>query len=241
MTLLLANVPALAPPYATDRSGVVGWLMNGAQCLAHGHELASVVLGELLQLGLTGRREGDENLAPIHLSLLALHIPLRNGTDDQADQAVLAHLQPIRKLRHRGAVATGESLDRQQELVLLRGQALGTCGLLAETEKSANGIAEGRDGFEIIVECRRVRNVFRHSGKLSWVAHNSNGRRTNTTENSTLVSCSAVWLCKVAEMYQESEARKRSPDYLAVNAGRELPPRWRSRYCRRGRAHRTLS
>jgi hypothetical protein len=61
---------------------------------------------------------------------------------DQVHRAVMFNLQTPRKLADGGTLAFGQTLDRQQKLMLLRLDAVGSRGVLAEAQKTAHLMAE---------------------------------------------------------------------------------------------------
>jgi hypothetical protein len=93
---------------------------------------------------------------------------------DQLDHAVVPELQPVGQLADGGPVAVGESLERQQEDVLLRGQPVAADGLLAEAQIAADREPELRQCLEVLLgQGLRARSsvVRRHADIRPQVAH----------------------------------------------------------------------
>jgi len=72
----------------------------------------------------------------------------------------MPELQPLRQLAHGDTVASGETLDGQQCLVLLRGHAGSLRGLFAEMKELAERVPESGQLVDYrIVQCADVFNV----------------------------------------------------------------------------------
>jgi len=61
---------------------------------------------------------------------------------DQVHRAVMLNLQTPRELADSRTLSFGQPLDRQQKLMLLRLDAVGSRGVLAEAQKTAHLMAE---------------------------------------------------------------------------------------------------
>ena len=89
------------------------------------------------------RRQAHFHPAPVGRRRGAAHQAAPGQPVDQADGAVVAELEPFGEFTDRDIVAFREALDREQRLVLLRGQARGAGRLLAELLETAQGVPEG--------------------------------------------------------------------------------------------------
>jgi hypothetical protein len=77
--------------------------------------------------------------------------PLGLGAVDQLDDAVVAELQPVGEFSDHGPVASGETLERQHELVLLRGYPVTAHRFLAEPKVATNAEAKPGQGFKVLL------------------------------------------------------------------------------------------
>ena len=107
----------------------------------------------------------DVDLAAIFGATLPADEAEPDGAIYQPDDAMLAHLEAVGKLRDGGKVAPGEPFDGEQQLMLLGGDALATRGLLAEAEEPANGVAKCGDCLDIRLGYHRVVS---HQGFRRW-------------------------------------------------------------------------
>src|SRR5438105_3531512 len=85
--------------------------------------------------------EAHEDEAAI-LAMRARHKALCFQPIHEANRAVMADLQPFGKLADAGVIATGEAANREQRLLLLRGNADLARRLFARAQKLADRIAE---------------------------------------------------------------------------------------------------
>lgn len=76
-------------------------------------------------------------------------LPLRPV--DQLDHAVVAQLKPVGQLTHRRPLPARKALQRQQQLVLLRSQAVTPYGLLTETKVVPDPEAKPGQRFEVLL------------------------------------------------------------------------------------------
>jgi hypothetical protein len=79
----------------------------------------------------------------------ALHEALDLGPVHQLDDAVMAQLQPIGQLPYRRPSPFRKALDRQEKLVVLRGQPEGAHRLLAEAHVAADPEAEASQRLKV--------------------------------------------------------------------------------------------
>jgi hypothetical protein len=70
---------------------------------------------------------------------------------DQFDDAVVPQLEPVGEFADHGPVASGEALERQHELVLLRSDAMTAHCLLAEAQVAPDAEAEPGERFEVLL------------------------------------------------------------------------------------------
>src|SRR6185312_1429375 len=83
-----------------------------------------------------------------------LHVALALCPADQFDDAVVSQLEAVGQLPHQRPVPAGEPLERQHELVLLRGHAVPADHLLAEAQVATDPEAEARQGLEVLLRER---------------------------------------------------------------------------------------
>lgn len=102
------------------------------------------------------RGEQDMNDPCVVRAAGAIHQIRGLGPVDQLDNAVVAQLKTVGELGHAGPVAARETLQRQQQLVLLRRESITTYGLLAEAEVGADRETERRQCLEVALGQRSV-------------------------------------------------------------------------------------
>jgi len=112
-------------------------LQHRAQFGSDPAELLPVSRGKILQDLLPSGRERDEDLTPIGFGDFAEDEMLRLQAIDQADRAVMGHLETLCEFADGNAVPTGETFDREEGLMLLRRDPGRMSGVLAETQKLA--------------------------------------------------------------------------------------------------------
>jgi len=64
----------------------------------------------------------------------------RDQSVDQADRAVMAHLQAVSQFPHRHPVSSAKPFDREQRLMLLRRNSRRTCGGLAKQQEATERV-----------------------------------------------------------------------------------------------------
>lgn len=67
--------------------------------------------GEALQFGFSGRCHANEYLSPVNCAMLTAHKSLGLGTVDQADHAVLLHLETFGEDGDGGLFTGGNASD----------------------------------------------------------------------------------------------------------------------------------
>ena len=97
-----------------------------------------------MQHPLAGRRQPDQDGATVFLPDFADHVAALRQTIHQLNRAVVFDLQPFRQLANGRKLARRQSLDRQEELMLLRLDSLRSRGIFAVTEKPPYLMAEFR-------------------------------------------------------------------------------------------------
>ncbi len=79
--------------------------------LEHRHKLAAMLHGEALQFGFSGGCKANEHMPPVNGTLLAAHETLSLGAVDQADHAVLLHLETFGEGGDGGLFSGGNASD----------------------------------------------------------------------------------------------------------------------------------
>src|SRR5574337_1417081 len=121
------------------------------QSRAHAAQFVAVRPHQPAEHLLAVRGELDADAAPILRQRPAPHQPLLHQPVDHADRAVVLDQHPLRQLGDRDQRGTRVALDRQQRLVLLRGQAERRALLLAEMIELAQVGAGLRQHLEFAV------------------------------------------------------------------------------------------
>jgi hypothetical protein len=123
---------------------------------------------ESLDLALTSGREAHLDTAPIRMRGSPADETLPGQPVDETHGAVMAQLQPLRQVADRHVVPPAEPLDRQQGLVLLRGEPAGKRRVPAEPLEPPQRMAQFRQ--ELIVGLGDARARHR-DGNLEGLKH----------------------------------------------------------------------
>ena len=105
----------------------------------------------------------DEHLPPVFIGQRAHHQFLKDHPVNQTNNAVMTKSQPLGQFTHGDVIASGESLNGQQRLMLLRCEADSLCRLLAEMDEPAELVTKCRKRFIL-----RLAKFFRpwHRGRV---------------------------------------------------------------------------
>ncbi len=90
----------------------------------------------------TSRREFDQDFPAVLETRPADNCAAFCQSINQFDSAVMAQHEALRERTYRRARIPRQSFDRQQQLMLLRFQAVLSCGLFREVQKLAYAVAE---------------------------------------------------------------------------------------------------
>ena len=103
--------------------------------------------GELTQQTLAAWRDADQNDAAIVAPADAADEAARFKTVEQFDQAVVLELEALGEVADGGFAGRRSALDGEKQLVVLRLETGGACGLLAEVQEAADLISEFGQGL----------------------------------------------------------------------------------------------
>jgi hypothetical protein len=109
-------------------------------------QLLPVSAGEPAQAGRSFGRKADADLAAIVCAADPFDQAAGGEAVDQPDGAVVANQKVIGELADGGAFGLIEPLNGEEDLVLLRLEAFGAGGLLAEMDETADEKAEPAEG-----------------------------------------------------------------------------------------------
>src|SRR6266496_1952411 len=98
--------------------------------------------------------QGNQNFAAVMACAMPFHITTPGQPVYQFDHAVMANLQTLGQISNAWLCASGEPLDRQQQLVLPWLESGLFRGLLAEMKELADLKAEFSQSL-VVVECPR--------------------------------------------------------------------------------------
>ncbi len=115
------------------------------------------------------RRELNDYLTAIFNGLHADDQFFRCQTVDQTDCAVVAKLESFGQFPHCDAVASGITLYCQQRLVLLRRDACGACGFVAEMNEAPESVA--KRGKHLILMLAKARGFRPHPCLRGWFSY----------------------------------------------------------------------
>lgn len=110
-------------------------------------ELLAVAGGEGGEFVFAPGRQSEADLAVIAGIGIAADIFFPGEAVGEADAAVVLDLQAFGEFADGDMVATGKTLDGEEGLVLLGGEAGGVGGILAEAEEFPQGVAELRQAL----------------------------------------------------------------------------------------------
>lgn len=110
--------------------------------------------------------EGEVDLAPILLRDLADYRLAQDELIDDADSAMMPHLQLLREFADGKPAWGGGGSDGKKRLILIRGEVLRAQQVFAETEEFPNLIAEGSKCLKI--DRVQVYGVRRYTYTSAW-------------------------------------------------------------------------
>jgi hypothetical protein len=114
-----------------------------------GAQLGAMRKGDLAKNFLSATGEPQQDLAPIFAATRSFQKAVRFQSINELDGAVVLDLQALGENADGGIVGSGQSLDREERLILLRLNPGGAGGLLAQILKTAHLVAELRQSAVI--------------------------------------------------------------------------------------------
>jgi hypothetical protein len=107
-------------------------------------KFGAMVQGKVLQYLFTFWSQGKQDFATIIATPLPPHIPARRETVYKFNRTVMSNLEPLGQLANPRAHASGQPLQGEQQLVLVRFKTSRAGGLFTEVKKPANLITQFR-------------------------------------------------------------------------------------------------
>jgi len=98
--------------------------------------------GELVQQFFTMRSKFYKDFTAVLFAVPACHPSALHEAVNQLNRTVMAKTKSLRKRTHGGTSSLGQSFDGEQELVLLRFDALGPGDFFAYMQKLADAVAK---------------------------------------------------------------------------------------------------
>jgi len=118
-----------------------------AQRRADPAELVFVRRGEPVEQLFATRRQSDHDAPAVFRRVFAADELQPFEAVEEFDGAVVADLQSLGQFADRDGIASGESFDGEQGLMLLRGEPCAPGGIFAEPKELAQRVSERRQVF----------------------------------------------------------------------------------------------
>jgi hypothetical protein len=112
-------------------------------------QFLAVHVGKMVELPLAVRRQTNSNLAVVLARAGTLHQSALCETVNEPYRAVMPHQEKVGEHPHGGGAGLIESLDGQEQLMLLRLKTFGVRGMIAEMEEAADMVAKGGKGLVV--------------------------------------------------------------------------------------------
>ena len=128
--------------------------MPGDELVKDGRELMQAVQvspGQLLQDAVALASQADPDDAAVVPVRRPFHQPGRLGPVNKLDRAVRPQEQVASEIAHRGRQVPAVSLDRDKQLMLNMGQALGLSLVLTPALEAAQGDPEFQQPLEVLL------------------------------------------------------------------------------------------
>src|SRR6185312_27023 len=121
------------------------------ECRVHPPQLVAVQRAEACHDALALRGQLHSHRPPVAGMRCPLHEPLSLRPVDQLDYAVVTQLEPVGQLAHGRPLPAGKAFERQQQLILLRCQAVPAHRFFAEAQITADAETESGQRLEILL------------------------------------------------------------------------------------------
>jgi hypothetical protein len=124
------------------------------KCRVHAPQLVAVQRAQPRQNLLPLRGQRHPHRPTVARVRTPVHKPLSLRPIDQFNHAVVAQLEPVSEFPHGRPLPAGKTLERQQQLILLRGEAVPAHRLLAEAQIAADSETKPSQRLKILLRQR---------------------------------------------------------------------------------------